>query len=101
MPLCANLDGTPCITIIWYVLNTKEKKNTRYSHLVHRARHREALFDLGRFGTDARVVRQLCHDLSVIQVSFAVHFSRPDPFAARDAARAPIVRDEPKRIWVT
>jgi len=31
-------------------------------------------------------------------MSFAVHFSRPDTIAARDAARAPIVGNEPKNI---
>lgn len=35
-------------------------------HFIQRTRHGKTLFDFGRFGTDARVVRQLCHNLSVI-----------------------------------
>jgi len=33
-------------------------------------------------------------------MSFAVHLSRPDTIAARDAAWAPIVGNEPKHIII-
>lgn len=69
-------------------------------HFVQRARRGKALFNFWRFGADARVVRQLGHDLSVIQMGLTVHFSRSDSFAARHAARAPVVRHEPKRVHV-
>lgn len=64
-------------------------------HFVQRTRHGETLLHLRRFGTHARVVCQLGHDLRVIQVRFAVHLSRSDAVAARHAAWAPVVRDEP------
>lgn len=65
-----------------------------HSHFVQRARHGETFLDLRRLGTHARVVRQLGHDLRVVQMGLAVHLPRPDALAARDAARAPVVRNE-------
>lgn len=75
--------------------NRKLKSTSRRLHFVQRARHGETFLHFRRFGSDARVVRQLRHDLRVVQMRFAVYFSHPDPVAASDAARAPIVGNEP------